>query len=117
MKLSVIVVSYNVKGYLGLCLDSALVAMDRLGEGQSELIVFDNASSDGSAEWVSLNYPQVQVMESEENLGFSAGNNAAIRASKGEWSVCWPGLQPTLEIGGFHHGSLVEHFGNTHADH
>ncbi|RPG80817.1 MAG: glycosyltransferase [Crocinitomicaceae bacterium TMED114] len=85
MKLSVIVVSYNVKGYLGLCLDSALVAMDRLGEGQSELIVFDNASSDGSAEWVSLNYPQVQVMESEENLGFSAGNNAAIRASKGEW--------------------------------
>ena len=40
MTLSVIVVSYNVKGYLSLCLDSALAAMDRLGEGQSELICF-----------------------------------------------------------------------------
>ena len=44
MTLSVIVVSYNVKGYLSLCLDSAIAAMDRLGEGQSELIVFDNAT-------------------------------------------------------------------------
>ena len=52
MKLSVIVVSYNVKGYLSLCLDAALVAMDRLGSGAAELIVFDNASSDGSVDWV-----------------------------------------------------------------
>ena len=85
MTLSVIVVSYNVKGYLSLCLDSALAAMDRLGEGQAELLVFDNASSDGSADWVSENYPLVQVIRSEENLGFSAGNNAAIRQSQGRW--------------------------------
>ena len=85
MTLSVIVVSYNVKGYLSLCLDSAIAAMDRLGDGQSELVVFDNASSDGSADWVSENYPSVQVIRSEENLGFSAGNNAAIRQSSGRW--------------------------------
>ena len=85
MTLSVIVVSYNVKGYLSLCLDSALAAMDRLGEGQTELLVFDNASSDGSADWVSQNYTSVQVIRSEENLGFSAGNNAAIRQSSGRW--------------------------------
>ncbi len=85
MKLSVIVVSYNVKGYLSLCLDSALVAMRRLGKGEAELIVFDNASDDGSTEWVLSNYPEVEVMASKENLGFSAGNNAAIQRSKGEW--------------------------------
>lgn len=85
MTLSVIVVSYNVKGYLSLCLDSALEAMERLGQNQSELIVFDNASSDGSAEWVSLHYPSVKVLQSDQNLGFSAGNNAAIRQAKGEW--------------------------------
>ena len=88
MTLSVIVVSYNVKGYLSLCLDSvleAIAAMDRLGDGQSELVVFDNASSDGSADWVSLHYPSVQIIRSDENLGFSAGNNAAIRQSSGRW--------------------------------
>ena len=83
MKLSVIVVSYNVKGYLSLCLDAALVAMGRLGPGAAELIVFDNTSSDESVDWVMSNYPSVEVMASEENLGFSAGNNAAIRRSQG----------------------------------
>ena len=85
MRLSVIVVSYNVRGHLGLCLDAALVAMDRLGSGKSELIVFDNASSDGSADWVRLNYPQVEVCASPKNLGFSAGNNAAYAMSSGEY--------------------------------
>ena len=85
MTLSVIVVSYNVKGYLSLCLDSALAAIERLPSGTAEVFVFDNASSDGSADWVSSHYPSVHLIRSEENLGFSAGNNAAIRQSKGEW--------------------------------
>jgi len=85
MTLSVIVVSYNVKGYLSLCLDSVLAAIDRLEPGSAEVLVFDNASSDGSADWVSAHYPSVHLIQSEENLGFSAGNNAAIRQSKGEW--------------------------------
>ena len=85
MTLSVIVVSYNVKGYLSLCLDSALAAMEPLGAGEAELIVLDNASSDGSADWASLNCPSVEVIRSDRNLGFSAGNNEAIRRSKGDW--------------------------------
>lgn len=85
MTLSVIVVSYNVKGYLSLCLDSVLAAIDRLSPGSAEVLVFDNASSDGSADWVSQHYPSVHLIRSDENLGFSAGNNAAIRQSKGEW--------------------------------
>lgn len=85
MTLSVIVVSYNVKGYLSLCLDSVLVAVDRLGPGAAEVFVFDNASDDGSADWVACHYPAVQLIRSEVNLGFSAGNNAAIRRSKGKW--------------------------------
>ena len=85
MTLSVIVVSYNVKGYLSLCLDSVLEAIGRLPSGTVEVFVFDNASSDGSADWVSLHYPSVQIIRSDENLGFSAGNNAAIRQSKGDW--------------------------------
>ena len=64
MKLSVIVVSYNVRGHLGLCLDAALAAMDTLEHFESELIVFDNASSDGTVDWVRSNYPEVQVMAS-----------------------------------------------------
>lgn len=85
MTLSVIVVNYNVKGHLSVCLDSALRAMERLGDRRSELIVFDNASSDGSADWVRDHYPQVEVIASDQNLGFSAGNNEAIRRATGEW--------------------------------
>ncbi len=85
MKLTVIVVSFNVKGYLSLCLSSALKAMERLGPGQSELFVVDNASSDGSVDWVRRVHPEVQLMALPDNVGFSAANNLAIRQSQGEW--------------------------------
>lgn len=85
MKLSIVVVSYNVKGYLSLCLSSALRAMEKLGAGQSELFVVDNASSDGSVEWVRLSHPSVKVIASSVNAGFSAANNQALRQAQGEW--------------------------------
>lgn len=85
MKLSVIVVSFNVKGYLSLCISSALEALKPLDEGQSELIIVDNSSDDGSVDWVSLNHPEVQVFPLKENLGFSAANNIGIQHAKGEW--------------------------------
>ena len=77
MKLTVVVVSFNVKGYLSLCISSALKAMKRLGDGQSELYVIDNASSDGSADWVLHSHPEVQLIALDENVGFSAANNVA----------------------------------------
>jgi GT2 family glycosyltransferase len=85
MKLSVIVVSFNVKGYLSLCISSALDAMKPLGEGESELIVVDNASSDDSVGWVQSNQPEVQVISLDKNLGFSAANNIGIRQAQGDW--------------------------------
>ncbi len=85
MKLTIVVVSYNVKGYLSLCLSSALDAMKRLGDGQSELYVVDNASADGSVDWVRSAHPEVQLIALDENVGFSAANNVAIRKAKGEW--------------------------------
>ena len=85
MKLTVVVVSFNVKGYLSLCVSSALEAMKRLGEGQSELYIVDNASSDGSVDWVRNAHPEVQLIALDENVGFSAANNVAIRQAKGEW--------------------------------
>ena len=108
MKLSVIVVSFNVRGYVALCLDAALQAMSRLEAGESELILFDNASSDGTVDWVRGAYPEVQVMASAENLGFSAGNNAAIQASKGEWVLL---LNPDTVVPESTFEQLLEHVG------
>ena len=85
MKLSVIVVSFNVKGYMSLCLDSALRAGRALGEDQFQLIVVDNASSDGSVDWVRSCHPEVEVLALEENLGFSAANNLGMAKAAGEW--------------------------------
>ena len=85
MKLSVIVVSYNVRGYLSLCLASALKAMEKVGKGRCELFVVDNASHDGSVDWVSQHHPEVQLIPLEDNVGFSAANNLALEQARGEW--------------------------------
>lgn len=85
MKLSVIVVSFNVKGYLSLCIKGALKAGVRLGPGQFQLIVVDNASSDGSVDWVASHHPEVELLALEENLGFSAANNKGMERARGEW--------------------------------
>lgn len=85
MKLSVIVVSFNVRGYLSLCISSALRAMERVGEGCCELFVVDNASHDGSVDWVSNHHPEVQLIPLERNVGFSAANNLALQQARGDW--------------------------------
>lgn len=88
MILSVIVVSYNVRKYLDPCLRAAQRALDALaqqGLGSGDLWVVDNASPDDSVAWVREHFPHVQLIASEKNLGFSAGNNLAIRRSTGTW--------------------------------
>ena len=82
MKLSVVIVNYNVKYYLEQCLHSvekASVGID------SETIVIDNASSDNSVAYIKERFPNVKVIDSKENLGFARGNNLAIMQSKGEY--------------------------------
>lgn len=82
MDLSVIIVNYNVKEFLSNCLE----AISRAAEGISyEIIVVDNASSDGSRAFLEPRFPQVQFIWNEQNVGFGAANNQAIGQAKGEY--------------------------------
>jgi len=80
-ELSVIVVNYNVSPFLKLCLYSVSKAIKSL---DAEVFVVDNASSDGSVEMVSSCFPFVNLMVNDENVGFSAANNRAIREAEGK---------------------------------
>ena len=76
MNLPVVIVSYNTRDLLRDCLRSLLAS-----EGVNpQAIVVDNASQDGSAEMVRREFPQARLLAQEQNLGFAAANNAALRA-------------------------------------
>jgi GT2 family glycosyltransferase len=81
MDVSVVIVGWNAKHYLELCLQSLAAAPRR----SMEIIVVDNASSDGSAEMIASRFPHVKLIRSNENLGFSKGNNVAIRQCQGRY--------------------------------
>ena len=82
MDLSIVIVGWNAKHYLELCLQSLADAPPRRS---MEVLVVDNASSDGSAEMIEARFPDVKVIKSPENLGFSRGNNLGIRQCKGRY--------------------------------
>lgn len=82
MKLSVIILNYNVRYFLELCLKSvekALVGID------AEIIVVDNQSSDASCEMVKTLFPKVNLIENPANEGFSKGNNLGVKQAKGTY--------------------------------
>lgn len=82
MKLSVVIVNYNVKYFLEQCLRS----VERAGEGLSmEVFVVDNNSVDGSVEMVRDKFPTVKLIANKENTGFSRANNQAIRLASGDY--------------------------------
>lgn len=81
---SIVIVSWNAKTYLMGCLASLHAHGP---EGEIEIIVVDNASSDGSAEAVQAVYPQVKIIETGSNLGFAKANNIGIRESTGKYVV------------------------------
>jgi len=82
MKLSIIIVNYNVKYFLEQCLHSVQNASIGL---ESEVFVVDNDSVDGSVKMVREKFPDVFLIENKENKGFSSANNQAIRKSRGEY--------------------------------
>ena len=82
MKLSIIIVNYNVRFFLEQAIRSALKASNNL---ESEIIVVDNASTDGSKEMVESSFSNIQYIYLDDNLGFSKANNVGIKASKGEF--------------------------------
>jgi O-antigen biosynthesis protein len=83
MKLSIIIVNYNVQYFLENCLRTTEIAADKLGE--CEIFVVDNNSVDGSMKMVKELFPSVIRIENKDNVGFSKANNQAIRQSKGEF--------------------------------
>ena len=82
MKLSVVIVSYNVRDYLENCLQSVSRALEGI---EGEVFVVDNHSDDDSVETVRSQYPWVRLIENQENMGFSRANNIAIREARGEY--------------------------------
>ena len=82
MKLSIVIVNYNVQHFLEQCLHSVFAATKNV---VAEIWVVDNNSVDGSVEMVKEKFPQVKLIASKENLGFSKGNNLAIKKSIGEY--------------------------------
>jgi len=82
MDLSIIIVSYNAADFLKECIESIKKNTKKLNY---EIIVIDNTSSDNSVEMVMKEFPQVSVIESRENLGFSKANNLGTEKSKGRY--------------------------------
>ena len=82
MKLSVIIVNYNVKYFLEQCLLSVFKALEGI---EGEVIVVDNNSVDGSVEMVRRKFPLISLIVNNFNEGFSKANNKGIRLSKGEY--------------------------------
>lgn len=76
-RVSVVIVNWNGRHLLERCLPVVLnQAFD-----DYEVVLLDNGSTDGSTEWVAEHFPLVRLIRSDRNLGFAAGNNAAIRAT------------------------------------
>jgi len=82
-EVTVIVLNFNGRDYLGACLDS-LLALD-YPRDRLELLVVDNGSVDGSAAFVRQAYPDVRLLELPDNRGFAAGNNAGAQAARGTY--------------------------------
>jgi GT2 family glycosyltransferase len=81
-ELSIIIVNWNTRGLLRECLMSICA---QVRDCSFEILVVDNASSDGSAQLVSRDFPQIQLIANESNLGFARANNQAIERSLGRY--------------------------------
>lgn len=84
MQLSVIILNYNVRHFLELCVLSVLKAIHNL---DAEIIVVDNQSSDDSAILMKTQFPAIRYIENAENYGFPKGNNIGVAQAKGEY-IC-----------------------------
>lgn len=84
IKISVIIVNYNVEFFLEQCLISVFKALEKI---QGEVYVVDNNSIDGSVEMVKEKFSSVILIENKENVGFSRANNQALKIAKGEYHL------------------------------
>ncbi|MCI7688112.1 MAG: glycosyltransferase, partial [Prevotella sp.] len=92
-KLSIVIVSYNVKYYVAQCITSVLRSQ---GGVDADITVVDNHSQDGTVEFLRKRFPSVKVVASNHNLGFARANNIAIKATTGEYVLL---LNPDTIVG------------------
>lgn len=93
MQLSVIIVNYNVRYFLELCLQSV---QEGLEEIDSEIIVIDNNSKDDSCKMIFDNFPEVILIKNTKNVGFSKANNQGVAIARGEYVLI---LNPDTVVG------------------
>ena len=79
MDVSIIIVSYNSSSVLGACLSAV---RNQEYSGETEVIVVDNASADGTPDMIRENFPWVDLVAGDENLGYSKGVNIGIRRAR-----------------------------------
>ena len=84
MQLSVIILNYNVRFFLELCVLSVQNAIQNL---DAEIIVIDNNSSDNSCAMMKQCFPNIKLIQNKENSGFPKGNNIGVATAKGEY-IC-----------------------------
>ncbi|MFQ5415481.1 MAG: glycosyltransferase family 2 protein [Myxococcota bacterium] len=82
--LDVVVVSWNTRDVTDACLASVF---ENLGDLAAVVWVVDNGSGDGSADLIATKYPQVRLLRNDENLGFAAANNQALRRARGRYAL------------------------------
>ena len=101
--LSIVIVSWNVRDLLRRCLRSILTEAQlspddrvfQIGDWKVEILVIDNASTDGSSEMVHDEFPHVGLIVNDENRGFTAANNQGLTLSRGRYLLL---LNPDTEI-------------------
>jgi N-acetylglucosaminyl-diphospho-decaprenol L-rhamnosyltransferase len=117
--LTIVIVSWNVRDLLRRCL-SSIVGIEDWGLDmespispiQTEIIVVDNASTDGSPEMVRAEFPGVRLVVNAENHGFTAANNQGLALSQGRFLLL---LNPDTEVADDALATMV-HYMTDHAD-
>lgn len=93
--LSVVIVSWNAKEFVNECLKSLI---GQYSYGSVEVIVVDNASSDGTPELVREQFPEVKLLRNPQNLGFAKANNMGVSVSRGKY-ICLVNSDVTMRDG------------------
>ena len=109
VKLSVIIVNYNVKYFLEHCLNAVSKACKNI---EAEIIVIDNASTDGSRSFLESRFSNVRFIWNDSNLGFSKANNQALKLTTGEYTLF---LNPDTIVAEDCFEKCIDFF-ETHAD-
>lgn len=91
-ELTIIIISYNTRELTLTCLETLFA---NTHEARAHVVVLDNASEDGSAEAIAARFPQVELIASQDNLGFAKANNVVAEAARTEWLLL---LNPDTEV-------------------